>query len=225
MISFVVFAKEPRPGAVKTRLVPPLTHDEAARLAAAFARDLVRRLAEPGGAEIRIALPTGDSAAGWMEGLGFPVRIVDQGDGTLGDRLGRALGDALEDGARVAVAIGADHPDLPRGMLQGTVDAALRGQVGWIPTEDGGYAALAVDRAWPGLFDRVPWSTPEVAEATRNNARSLGVTLVEAGTWRDVDDVEDLRRLAAEPELLRRCPETAEVLKALGPDALERGGG
>ena len=37
----VVFAKDAQPGAVKTRLCPPLTPDEAARLAEAFLRDVL----------------------------------------------------------------------------------------------------------------------------------------------------------------------------------------
>ncbi len=215
MVSFVVFAKEPRPGRVKTRLVPPLTHEQAARLATAFVRDLVRRLLAPGDAEVRVALPPGDTGAGWLEGLGSGVRVVDQGEGDLGDRLDRALTEALADGARIAVAVGADHPDLPRSMLDELVSITGEEQCGWIPTEDGGYAAIGLGLPQPGLFRDVPWSTPRVAEITRNRARESGVSLHSAGTWRDVDVADDLMRLAGSPDSMRRCPETRRILQEL----------
>src|SRR3990172_10302896 len=40
--ALIIFAKAPEPGQVKTRLSPPLTSDQAARLHAAFVLDGVR---------------------------------------------------------------------------------------------------------------------------------------------------------------------------------------
>jgi len=90
--------------------------------------------------------------------------------------------------------------------------AAATGEVGWIPTEDGGYACLALPRPLPGLFEGVPWSTGGVAEATRNNARRLGVNLCEVGSWYDVDRPADLDRLVKDPATVQRCPATLAVL-------------
>ena len=45
-----VMAKAPRPGRVKTRLVPPLTAHEAAALSAAFLRDVTENIREAGSA-------------------------------------------------------------------------------------------------------------------------------------------------------------------------------
>src|SRR5213593_2704280 len=41
--AFVIFAKAPAPGQVKTRLCPPLTHDEAATLHGSFVLDTLER--------------------------------------------------------------------------------------------------------------------------------------------------------------------------------------
>ena len=46
MATILLFAKEPVPGRVTTRLVPPLSSAQAARLAGAFLVDLVRSLEE-----------------------------------------------------------------------------------------------------------------------------------------------------------------------------------
>jgi uncharacterized protein len=206
----VIFAKEPRPGHVKTRLSPPLSPVAAAALAAAFVSDLARRLAPLG--HVTVALPPGDAAGRLAECVGPGVAFADQGPGDLGEKLARVTGDALAGGATVAVAIGADHPHLPLHRLREAIDAARAGDAGWIPTDDGGFACIAVSRLVPGLFEGVPWSTPGVAAAVRNNARTHGVSLRDAGTWYDVDTAEDLRRLVADPDSRRRCPGTMRVL-------------
>jgi rSAM/selenodomain-associated transferase 1 len=209
--TILVFAKEPVAGQVKTRLVPPLSPDQAARLAGAFLVDLVRALdALP--ADLEIAVPP-DSGRGVLGKLLGPDRQwLDQGPGDLGARLARTTTAAFDRRPGPVAVVGSDHPDLPAAQVAEALAAAGDGNVGWIPTEDGGYACLALPRPLPGLFQDVPWSTDGVADATRNNARRLGVSLCEAGRWYDVDRPGDLDRLAADPEAARRCPATWTVL-------------
>ena len=52
-VQVVVIAKEPRPGAVKTRLCPPLTPEQAAELAEAALADTCRVIAGTG-AQFRV---------------------------------------------------------------------------------------------------------------------------------------------------------------------------
>lgn len=221
LTNLVIFAKDPRPGAVKTRLSPPLPPEAAAELAGAFVGDLARRLAPLG--RVTVTLPPGDAPDRLAALLPPGVAFADQGPGDLGDRLARALDEALED-AGVAVAIGADHPHLPLAPLREAIAAARGGGAGWIATDDGGFACIALSRPAPGLFDGVAWSTPGTAAGVRNNARRLGVHLRKTGTWYDVDTVEDLRRFAADPDSRRRCPGTMRVLDAWR-EALEGEGG
>ncbi len=216
MATILVFAKEPLPGRVKTRLVPPLTHDEAARLATAFLRDIVNSLRGVPEAVVEIALPPGDSREA-VEALFRPrCAAVDQGNGSLGDRLALASGAAFERRDGPVAVVGADHPNLPADRVEAALDEARLGRVGWVPTKDGGYAALALPRPIPGLFHGVPWSTPEVAEATRRNARKLGYALTDLPPWYDVDTVDDLARL--QDDLAGdACPATQDVLATLEP--------
>jgi len=46
-----------------------------------------------------------------------------------------------------------------------------------------------------GLFADIAWSTPRVADQTRQRARTLGLDLVELPSWYDVDDRATLLRL------------------------------
>ncbi|MBZ0270240.1 hypothetical protein K8I85_18970, partial [bacterium] len=59
LTTLIIFAKDPRPGHVKTRLSPPLPPEAAADLAAAFVADLALRLAPLG--DVCVALPPGDT--------------------------------------------------------------------------------------------------------------------------------------------------------------------
>jgi rSAM/selenodomain-associated transferase 1 len=214
LATIVLFAKEPVPGCVKTRLVPPLTPEQAARLAGAFLVDLVATL-ERLPARLEIAVPPDSGRRELEKLLGSDRPWVDQGDGDLGERLARATAAAFARAPGPVAVVGSDHPNLPPDRIAGTLDAAAQGDAGWIPTDDGGYACLALPRPLPELFREVPWSTDGVAEATRNNARALGVNLRDAGRWYDVDRPEDLERLAADPETVRRCPATLAVLKEI----------
>src|SRR4029079_8506413 len=113
------FAKAPRPGVVKTRLIPALGARRAAQLARAFLLDTCAAVRGLPWAQSLLAAD-GD----WPSDLvpGDELEIWPQGEGDLGQRLERVLRAAL---ARfpVAIAIGADTPGLPRQLL----DAAWAG--------------------------------------------------------------------------------------------------
>jgi rSAM/selenodomain-associated transferase 1 len=222
----IVLAKPPLPGRVKTRLVPPLTPEEASRFAGAFLQDLLRTLqqiAERMPARVTVALPEGARGES-LEGL-IPegVALVGQGAGGLGRRLARVARESAARGAAPIALVGGDHPDLPGELLGAMIRESGRERVGWIPTEDGGFAAIALPRPVAGLFRAVPWSTPEVARAIRRNARASGVDLVEAGVWHDVDNADDLRRIDSEPLSAERCPATWRLLRTLNPALSKRG--
>lgn len=220
----VLFAKTPVPGGVKTRLLGTLTPTEAAALAGAFLSDLMGTLQLLAISDVRVALPTTDSAETVAPFVGQETVVVPQGAGDLGERLARVTGAEFARGARVVAAVGADHPTLPASLLRRCLEAARAGRSGWIPTEDGGFAAIALPRPLPGLFADVPWSTPQVAEAVRRNARRAGVPLEDCGVWWDVDTPEDLdrlvRELAGSP---RGCAATRAVLETLDPPLSARG--
>jgi hypothetical protein len=206
---------------VKTRLVPPLTDEEAARLARAFVADLARRLSLIE-ARLVLALPPGSGHGAFAAVLPADARISDQGPGDLGAKLAHATAEEFRRGARVVAVIGSDHPDLPRAQVAAALEAARNGRVGWVTTRDGGYACVALPRPLPGLFERVPWSTRDVADVTRNNARHLGVVLEETGPWYDLDAPGDVDRFLAEPGASRESPDTWGVLTALVPAWEER---
>lgn len=209
-----VFTKPAVPGRVKTRLVGPLSAEQAARLHAAFLEDLLERLA-PGPFDLEIA---------WALAEGEPIPPaayagVRQEGRDLGERLFHALSGAARRFPRVA-AVGSDHPDLP---LERVVEAFRRLEEGAEvvvgPARDGGYYLLGARREalTPELFENIPWSAPGVLEATLERSRSLGLAVHLLPQGSDVDTPEDLRRLT---DLLASdatsCPHTRALLAELG---------
>lgn len=196
----VVMAKVPRPGRVKTRLVPPLSPDEAAALYAAFLSDVVlsagqaaeRRRAAP---ILACALAGGDSIedahglvpAGW--------RVIEQRGTDLGARIEGAREDA---GARHVVILGSDSPTLPSDRIDAAFDAIERVGCAVGPTDDGGYYAIAFDGPHPEILSGIPWSTDGVMAATRRAAAQAGIRIEEIPPWYDVDVAEDLPRALAD---------------------------
>lgn len=214
--SLVIFAKVPRPGEVKTRLVPPLTVVEAAALAAAFLDDLCARL--DGAAARRVlALPRASDAAAGARWTAHGFAVIAQGDGDLGRRLARATAAEFASGHGPVAVLGSDHPHVPLPAVREAFAAAARGAVGWITTTDGGFALMALPRPLPALFEGIPWSTAGVAAATRARAAAAGVPLEDFGPSFDLDTAADLDRFLADSAHARECPATWRLLSGLSP--------
>ncbi len=191
-----IFAKEPLPGRVKTRLCPPLTAEEAARL---YRTSLEETLAAMAGAPAELTLFYEGSAAFFREH--FPgLRLVPQGEGDLGARLDRALNHLLAGGARAAALIGSDSPDLPPSLVAAALAALRDDDLAVIRAADGGYVLIGARACQPEIFRNVPWSTAQVWPITRQKAARLSLRCRVVGHWEDTDDLAALQRL------IRRSP-------------------
>ena len=193
-----IMAKAPRPGAVKTRLCPPLTPRAAAALARGFLRDRIAQVRGLRGVTPVIAYAPA-SERDLFERLAPHVTLMPQQDGDLGARMRSALATLLASGHRAALAIGTDTPTLPTRVLQQAVDLIASAEVDVVlgPAEDGGYTLIGVRADHPTLFDAVPWSTAEVLAITLRRARAAGLRAACVNRCFDVDTPDDLTRLRA----------------------------
>nr|WP_294523356.1 TIGR04282 family arsenosugar biosynthesis glycosyltransferase [uncultured Rhodopila sp.] len=230
-------AKAPRPGFSKTRLCPPLQPDQAARLSAAFLRDITENIAlaardAPIAGYIAYA-PAGAEAS--FEGHLAPGTGLLLADGSppmppgvqgFGRSLLHAIMAMLELGHGSAVVLNSDSPTLPTALLARTA-AALAGDGDRVvlgPADDGGYYLLGMKAAYAHLFADIAWSTDSVAETTRLRAAQLGLEVVELPSWYDVDDQAALDRLLRETEtpaisnglLPYAAPVTAVAMSRIG---------
>lgn len=226
-----MFTRVPVPGRAKTRLVPPLTPEQAAALQRAMTGDLLERLDRALGAgvpgaparslEVRYAgeLSPGvlDIPAGWT--------VAPQGPGDLGARLRRRVRDAERENIARLVIIGADAPLLPVPLVEAAFSVLSDRDVVLGPAEDGGYVLIGVaparltETARERLFSGIPWGTGKVREVTRAAADHAGLRLEELPRHWDVDRPGDLPRLATEIGALdgaERPRRTVTVLAAAG---------
>ncbi len=227
MVRLVLLAKRPVAGRVKTRLVPPLSPEQACALYEAFLSDQVRflrSLADRYSIEIRLAGRWSAACERRLSLAGLPRRA--QGPGDLGARLLRAFEHGSRTGAEATLALAADAPTLPAALVEEAA-AVLRGGAAAVvaPADDGGYVLIGMRRPLAPLFDGIPWGGPDVLRETCERAERHGVDLRMLEAWYDVDDAGGLRRLARDlaGPAAARAPATAECIAALGLTAA--GGG
>ena len=196
--AIVLFAKAPRPGRVKTRLIPALSAEDAAALYETFVRDMWERL--------RLVAPDSCflySDRPWPSyvGLAGPGRLALQRGDDLGAKLLHAFEELRSHGYDRILIVGSDSPTLPAEYLRrgldrlGSKDAVLG------PTFDGGYYAVGCRVPKAGMFKRVTWSSPATLEETERAFESVGWSMERLPPWYDVDTIDDLRRLAGDSDL------------------------
>jgi rSAM/selenodomain-associated transferase 1 len=227
--AIAVMAKAPRPGRCKTRLVPPLSPEQAAALSTAFLRDITENIARaarsekiygciayaPAGLE---SLFEGHLAAGTGLVLADGSPDMPAGIEGFGRCLYHAIDSLLADGFCSAVVLNSDSPTLPTEFLRRTAEILAqpgdRAVLG--PADDGGYYLLGVKAAHAHLFADVAWSTADVAAQTRARAREIGLELEELPTWYDVDDAASLARLVDDLATgAQTAPATAACLERI----------
>ena len=186
----LIFAKNPRPGRVKTRLANTLGDVEALRIY----RFLLQKTRETALAvEARRCLRYSDAITQddeWPEEQ-FEKFVQEGAD--LGERMNAAFLRAFDDGAGKAVIIGSDCPELDGALLAEAFSALDASDVVIGPAPDGGYYLLGMRQHQPALFADIVWSTPAVLPATLEKAARLGLKVHLLPELSDIDTETDWR--------------------------------
>lgn len=203
--ALALMAKVPVVGAVKTRLTPPLTPEEAATLSACFLRDMTMNIASlnaNGTAGVVLYTPA-DAERLLSDLIPNNFRLIAQRGETLGERLINAATQLLSNGFESVCLINSDSPTLPTGIF--TTAATLLAQDGdrvvLGPSQDGGYYLIGLKHPHRYLFERIAWSTADVLAHTTNRAAEIELPVELLPTWYDVDDAATLGLLGDELSL------------------------
>jgi len=197
-----VMTKAPRAGSVKTRLVPPLTPQEAAQLNICFLRDTAAAIANASGARARgvgVYTPLGVEAV-YADILPAEFYLIPQRGDDFGARLAFATEDLFRCGFGSVCLIDSDSPTVSAEAYAKAVEFLSKpnNRVVLGPSDDGGYYLIGMKRSRPELFERIDWSTERVLEQTKERARELDLDVSVLPTGYDVDDAATLRRLCDE---------------------------
>jgi rSAM/selenodomain-associated transferase 1 len=198
--ALVILTKVPQPGWSKTRLVPPLSYDEAADLARALLVDQLENLARFDGARLFIAF-TPEKAGGFFAGFmarGFTC-FAQQGH-SLGERMSHVFQHLFVNGCKNIILIGSDLPALPLALFDQAYALLDKSAADVVlgPSADGGYYLVGMNRMIATIFDGIGWSGDNVLAQTIQKVDDLGLKLKLLPQSYDIDTADDLERLQSE---------------------------
>jgi rSAM/selenodomain-associated transferase 1 len=232
--TLIVFCREPLPGYAKKRLATRIGAKCAATLADAFIADALAkcRSISPGKLVIAASAPEGAERSAYFRRAArkFGAQLIDQGSGSLGARMARALERFCDTGA---ILLGTDTPSLPPKLLARSIALLEAAPVVLAPSLDGGYYLLAARGTLPDIFGGIAWGSAGVLRATIERLRRSATAYSLGPAWYDVDRWSDLLVLAAHLEGIQShsrinrdsdtflpqdcpCPRTLTALRRLG---------
>jgi uncharacterized protein len=226
-------AKASAPGRAKTRLVPPLTFEEAAVLNTAFLQDVADNVLLAARDAERLGGIAGYAAYGppgsedfFRRTLPGAIGLIEAWRQNFGECLLHTIEQIFARGHGSAVVLNSDSPTLPTAFLVETAAALARpGDRAVLgPSSDGGYYLLGLKTDHRHMFENIAWSTDQVAKQTLERAREIGLDVHRLPVWYDVDDIDGLRRLYTElpdrPDAQRRRPDKNQPHHAVHTAAL-----
>jgi rSAM/selenodomain-associated transferase 1 len=193
-----IFAKQPVPGRVKTRLAADWGNERAAALYECFVRDLLSKFATAGDRRVIGFAPNGDEARQWFDAASRQAAseswtLWPQPELDLGSRMARYFETWTESAERRTILIGSDSPSLPAEYLEQawlllkTNDCVLG------PATDGGYYLIGLRGTvadFGAPFRDVEWSTAGVLAQTVELLKQHNLSLGLLPPWYDVDSAE-----------------------------------
>jgi rSAM/selenodomain-associated transferase 2/rSAM/selenodomain-associated transferase 1 len=191
----IIFGRYPRPGRVKTRLIPALGPAGAAELQRRLTEktlETVTKVASNRDIDVEFRFE-GGRARDLRRWLRNEVVFSGQGPGGLGERMHNAFIDAFRGGCRRVVLLGTDIPDLKTDHLSEAFSALRHKDLVLGPSTDGGYWLMGLRRPID-LFRDIEWGTGKVLEQTLALENGNGPTAYQLESLRDLDTVEDLRQ-------------------------------
>jgi len=230
--ALALMTKAPRAGQVKTRLVPPLTNEEAAQLNRCFLQDTGAAISvccsgltapSPGRPSVRavaVYTPVG-SESDYTDILPADFSLLPQRGKNFGERLYFAAEDLFNCGFESVCLIDSDSPTVPAENFVRAVEllSLPEDHIVLGPCDDGGYYLIGLKQLHREVFEKIDWSTGLVFEQTRQRATQIGVGVHELPRGFDVDDHATLHRLC--DELFGKnardnvAPQTHEFLREL----------
>ena len=209
----VIMAKAPRPGSVKTRLVPSLSLDAVTAFYCCLLHDTLELAQSLGDAEVAIMCPDTDVNE-LVQVAGKQATVVAQKGEGLAAGLTSVFAHFTREHQRRIIAFNSDSPHLPRSVLEESFEMLAADDLVVGPTHDGGYYLVGAKSSYPTLFENDGMGTSSALEVLLSRARALELSIGIAAPFYDIDVAGDLTRLADELRLApNKAPRTAAWLK------------
>lgn len=204
-VGVAILARAPIPGQAKTRLIPAIGADGAARLQRWLLQRTVAMalVADVGPVTLWCAGDPRHPDFAVCRAYGSVV-VRNQPEGDLGQRMLTALRESATPSG--VLVIGTDCPAMSASHLREAAERLRRHDAVVTPAEDGGYVLIGMNEPLGSAFEHVEWGTDQVMEQTRERLKASGASWDEPATLWDVDRPEDL------PRLFALCPDVESVV-------------
>jgi uncharacterized protein len=209
----VIMAKAPRPGAVKTRLVPSLPPSAVTEFYGCLLDDTLTLARSLHDVEVAIMCPKADVNE-MSHFAGNQASIFAQEGEGLAAGLISVFTRFVDSRSRRTIAFNSDSPHLPCSVLESAFEMLDACDLVVGPTHDGGYYLVGAKASHPTLFASDGMGTSSALERLLFHARALELTVGFAPPFYDIDVAQDLTQLAEELRLAPfRAPRTAAWLR------------
>jgi rSAM/selenodomain-associated transferase 1 len=202
-------AKAPRPGTVKTRLIPSLPLQAVTAFYGCLLDDTLALARSLSGVEVALMCPDSDvNELARLTGSGASV-VAQKGEG-LAAGLTSVFAHFAGDHRRRVIAFNSDSPHLPPSVLENAFETLAANDLVVGPTHDGGYYLVGAKTSHPTLFAGDGMGTTSALDRLLSRARLLQLSVGFTDPFYDIDIAYDLMRLAEELRLApARAPKTA----------------
>jgi uncharacterized protein len=197
--ALIIMAKAARVGQVKTRLAASLPAGAVVELYRCMIEDTVDLARSVSTDALAIVCPASDvtDLTSWLPAIEI---VGQQGEG-LAAGLVSAFRIFIDRGYRRVVALDGDSPQLPPETLDKAFQLLDGADVVLGPTTDGGYYLVGSTTVQAELFETQRMGTGTALDSLRASAQGLGLQVALTETSYDVDEAQDLARLARELRL------------------------
>lgn len=192
--ALIIFARYPVLGKVKTRL----DSSYGKEFALSFYRECSKHLFT----EIKLIQKDSitpylfcsekDEVNKMMGWAGSDFKYYYQEGNDLGERMKNAFNKVFILGAKKAVIIGTDVPDISHKTIVNSFRILDKTDVVIGPSSDGGYYLLGIKNLKYDLFSEINWSTETVLKNTLNKIKDSNLSLTELDRLHDIDDEKSL---------------------------------
>lgn len=187
----IIFVKNPVLGRVKTRLAAGIGNEKALEIYQHLL-ELTRKVAEQVNCTRHVFYSDEIENDAWDDDK-FNKHV--QEGNNLGGRMKNAFEKVFALGARKAVIIGSDCPQLTTEIVEESFEILNEKDVAIGPAKDGGYYLLGMKTLHSPLFEDKEWSTDSVFEDTVVDFIENRLTYGRLQTLSDLDTIYDLHLL------------------------------
>ncbi|MDB9514218.1 TIGR04282 family arsenosugar biosynthesis glycosyltransferase [Kamptonema animale CS-326] len=190
----IVFTRYPEAGKTKTRLIPVLGKEGAAKLHQQLTEGTIsqaKQLKNTRQLFVEVYF-TGGSQELMEAWLGNDIFYQNQVTGDLGLKMAAAFEMSFNSGVEKVVLIGTDCPGLNADLMAKAFNELEGQDLVLGPALDGGYYLIGLRRFVPEIFMGINWGTAEVLAQSVAIAHNLKLAIAYLSPLADIDRPEDL---------------------------------